>query len=368
MNCLMKRPLFCAWLAVVSMVLAGTARAQQDTFLNDHLTSYPGTEPFPPMIDATNFINTSQFIINFTTGDLNSSMMLYETWDTVNYTNTGTMMANSGFQFDTLFSGSGLHARAGSFNNSKTISCGSVNDTGDPLLGELALLGYAACVIDATNVLNPGLVDVGGNGLIQITGQNVDLSRSSLLIEGNGANTSGSSDYGTNNPNATPFFAWDPSVYLGPTFAITSPFAVAPGQLALDNSTAYFDSVPHQINGTNVYRAVFIQDNSGPNVSTSVYFDTPNLGGDLGSGNVTIQWAGSYVDAATGNTYSNYLYLNNNYVLGASTNVLPLTAIPRNFTITESPTPLPLPIGTYPALPDFSPYLCQVWSPIFMIL
>ena len=93
---------------------------------------------------------------------------------------------------------------------------------------------------------------------------------------------------------------------------------------------------------------MFIEDNSFTNVSYNVYFDTAGIG--LGGGNVTVEWTGSYLDVATGNYFNNYLYLNDNYVLGSSTNVL-LNAggYPDNFTFTENPTPLPIGVAPAPA-------------------
>src|SRR5208282_4286462 len=71
------------------------------------------------------------------------------------------------------------------------------------------------------------------------------------------------------------------------------------------------------------------------NVAYNVYFDSAGLG--FGGGAVTIEWVGSYQNIATGNSYNNYLYLNNNYLESVATNDGVLGAIPLNFTFTESP-------------------------------
>jgi hypothetical protein len=336
--------LFAGFSAVILVALAGTSRAADPYYINDAIVSYPGTAPYPPTIDATNFINDSSFTVNFTLQTLPIGLPLYETWDTVNYTNIGTLMANTGFQFDTQSTASGLHTRAGSFSNSGLVSCGSLNDLTDPFLGEFALLGYAQCVVNATNISNPGDVDVGEGGLIEFTGANLDLSRSTLTIEGSGANSSGTGAFGLNTN------LWDPSLNLGATFAETPEFPIAPFFLALTNSTAYMDLRLVSSN-LNVIRAVFIQDTSGSNVTESVYFGTAGQG--FGNGSVTIQWAGSYLDPASGNTYSNYLYLNDDYVLGTTTNVLPILGVPINFTFTASQTPLAF-LGL-PTAPGFLP-------------
>ena len=360
MNRMMNWPLVCG---LVGMALASTALVagdfSGDTYVNNAIVSYPGTDPYPPVIDATNFINNNSFTINFTSIS-GLGQPFYETWNTANYTNNGLLMANSGFQFDNQSSVSGLRTPSANFFNPGTISCGSVSDTSDPLLGELDLLGYAQCLVSATNILCPGTVDVGGYGLIKFTGQNVDLSRSTLNIEPLGADVSGAGVFSLNTN------LWDPSAYLGANFALTPPIAAAPpfffygnlliDQMYLTNSTAYVHVANNRPGpSNNIIRAVFIEDNSGPNVSVSVYFDTAGL--DFGNGNVTIQWAGSYLDAASGNTYTNYLYLNDNYVLGASTNVLPVVGIPINFQFSEAtspqivtlaPTPPGLPLNLFP--------------------
>jgi hypothetical protein len=335
----------------LAFALNGSAAAAADSsYVNNAIVAYPGTAPYPPQIDATNFINNNSFTVNFTA--INNSFLIqpyYESMDTLNYTNTGLLMVNAGFRFDTLSGSTGFHTRAANFFNSGTVSCGSINDTSDPLFGLFAAEGFAQCFVDATNLLNPGELDIGENGLIHLSGNNVDLTGSLLTIEGAGANVAATSAFGLN----TNF--WDPTLFLGPTVAESAFFPIPPFFLDLTNSTAYFDHNQVVINGTNVIRAVFIQDTSGSNVNVNVFFDTGFVG--LGGGNVTIQWAGSYLDPATGLSFSNYLYLNDDYVLGASTNLLPIVGVPANFTFTEftSPQLLLVPPAT-PGFPFPSPF------------
>jgi len=335
MNRLMQWPLLCGLLC---LVLARTALAQSALYENDGIVSYPGTQSYPPQIDATNFINTGSFTINFAT--LALLQPYYETSDTVNYTNTGLMMANTGFQFDDQSSVSGLRTMSGIFNNSGLVSCGSTNDTGATFF-----LDYAQCLVSATNIVNPGTVDVGVDGQIQFNGLNDDLSFSTLIMEGEGAGASaaGTGVFGLNTN------AWDPSANLGPNFAESAIFPIAPVILVLTNSTTYYEA-DSSAGGTNVvYRFVFIQDTSASNVSYNVYFNTGNLG--FGGGNVTIQWAGTYENVATGNSYTNYFYLNDDYALGASTNVALVNGVPDNFAFTGSTTPQL--VGAFPAPPGF---------------
>ena len=190
--------------------------------------------------------------------------------------------------------------------------------------------------------MNPGTVDVGVDGLIQFTGQNVDLTRGRLTMDSSGVSVFGTGYFGLNvntvtNGNTiyidTP--GWDPSIYLGPNYAESALFPIQPIYLYLPNFTAFFQiDSPNPSN--NIIRSVFIEDTSGSNVAYNVYFDTAGAG--FGGGNVTIEWTGSYQDIATGNYFNNYLYLNNNYLESVSTNDGTLGAVPFNFTFTESAT------------------------------
>ena len=340
---LIKWPLLCA---VLSLALSRPALAASAAYTNSSGINYPVSPSSPPVIDATNFINNNQFIINFTT--LSLVQPFYETWDTLNYTNRSLMMANTGFQFDDQSSvTSGLRTMSGTFYNQGTISCGSVNDTTATVLFSSP---YYQCIVNATNILNPGIVDVGVDGMIQFTGQNVDLTRGRLTMESGGANVFGTGYFGLNTNSVTIgnttyliIPGWDPSVYLDANSAMSALVPIAPPSpvlypfpvLYLTNSTAYFQiDSPNPSN--NIVRSVFIEDTSGSNVTYNVYFDTAGIG--FGGGNVTIEWTGSYQDNATGTDYNNYLYLNNNYLESVATNDGTLGSIPFNFTFTESKT------------------------------
>jgi hypothetical protein len=351
---LLKWPLVCGLLAVV---LARPAPAADALYQNDAIVNYPLTVANPPVIDATNFVNNGTFVMNFTAVSLTLVQPFYETFDTLNYTNgdNGLMLANTGFQFDNQTAGTGARTMSASFYNSGTISCGSATNTGDVFLGLLGLFGYSQCLVSATNIVNPGAVDVGVDGIIKFGGQNVDLSYSTLNIEGAGASFFGSGVFGLN----TNF--WDPSQSFGiiqNTGLLGAESAIIPvgQQLFFDNSfdilfltncASYIDIAAVDASN-NIIRAVFIEDESPTNVSYNVYFDSAGLG--FGGGNVTIEWVGSYLDAASGNAFNNYLYLNDNYVRGASTNVLlNANGYPDNFTFTESSTPQATGVNPAPA-------------------
>ena len=331
---LVKWPRLCALLA---LLLARAALGTDPTYENDGIVDYTGGAfTDPPQIDATNFINANgaQFII---------LPALYETWNTVNYTNDGYMDGGVGFWFDTQTTNVIPHQMAGSFYNPGEVDCG------------YQFLAWA------TNILNPGTVNVPGTGVIvnanplafataigglmQITGQNVDLTGSALTIVGGQGSAQVIGLYGLTGTDTNS--DWDASFDLGPTYAYPS-FPVS-GLLPPSlggfgfpnvplNTTPYFNIVGVGTN-TIIYRAVFLQDASGVNVSHNVYFGTAGV---VGGGDVTVEWVGSYVDPTTGISASHYLYLNNDYVQSVVTNELILNGIPYNFQFAESPTQIGL--------------------------
>lgn len=351
-NRFMKWPLLCG---LLSLILARAALAtdalwppadQLDQVFNYTVPGNP-----PPTIDATAFDIENQFTVNFSATVLNPEF--FEPWNTVNYTNNGLMVANApisitgifltfspgcGFEFDTQTTNANSPQMAGTFYNAGTIRVNSLSDN----INASILSTVGKVIVSATNVTSSGTVDVGVNGLIQFTGQSVDLTRSTFAVEQSGNFVSGVGAFGVDTNDE-----WDPSFDLGPTFALSSlPFA-----FLLPNSTAYFNVAANGASN-NIIRCVFIQDFSvpGPNesVAFNVYFDSTAA---FGGGNATVEWVGSYVDWATGGQQHDYLYLNDNYALGASTNVLlTATGIPDNFTFTESPTRL---LPGNPANPGF---------------
>mgnify|MGYP001556622662 FL=1 len=188
LNRLMTWPLLCG---LLGMALVRPALAADNLFQNDGIITYPGTEVNPPVIDATNFVNTGTINISFTFLPA-KLLQFYETSDTLNYTNTGLIMGNTGFQFDDQSSVSGTRRLSANFYNQGTISAGSIDNLIDPYDGLLGLFGYfPQCFINATNIVSPGVVDVGVEGLIQFTGENVDLSAGTLYVEGAAANSFG---------------------------------------------------------------------------------------------------------------------------------------------------------------------------------
>ena len=272
------------------LLLAHAALATDSLYQNDAVLFYTVPGNPPPNIDATNFVNNNVFTVTFNVYTFNNEF--YEPWNVLNYTNIGLMEVNTGLKFDTQTTNVIPHQMAGSFYNAGTISCGAYDRLP-------AYAGAGQLVVSATNIANPGTVDVGPNGFMAFTGGNVDLSRSTIGLEGFGSGIfnypiSYGLDWGLGiDTNAD----WSPATNLTPT-----------------HSTPYYYSNSFATN-LNIVRAVFMQDSS-PGVSYKVYFSDntpwPYLGGGADPPDQiqdNIEWTGSYLDPANGGYVNNYLYL-----------------------------------------------------------
>lgn len=312
------------WLLVCALLALAVARpawAVDAYYINNADIEYPYNVSVAPQIDATTFINSNTFIMNPPlTG-------LYETSDTLNYTNVGYMEAYYGFQFEHHTSTQTNRTPSANFFNSGTIDCG------------------VACLINATNIAIPGNVTVGSGGQLQITGENVDLTRSILTL--GGTFSTGSGVFGTSYAFGTDTNGdWAPTTYLTTNIASSS----EPINLTIQNPVPYFQTTPVGTNGF-IVRVVFLNIDPGLNVTNHVYFGATSIG----SGQATVEWVGTYLDAASGMTKTNYYYLNDDYLQGASTNVQAFNGIPDNFTFYSSTQPLGLGTPTTSGLPSFTP-------------
>lgn len=155
--------------AAISILAAsvGLAAGQvQDTYVNNGIAgASPGG---PPTVDAINFVNNGQFYATnvFLTD-------VYHTYDTLTFSNRNLMVSTIGFEFDFSPSGNAPVTRAASFNNANLVNVTNSSIYGGSLLK-----------ISATNVVNRGLLGVGYGGDIQLSGDNVDLSRGTIRVDG----------------------------------------------------------------------------------------------------------------------------------------------------------------------------------------
>jgi uncharacterized membrane protein len=162
---------------------------------------YPNQGSFSK-IDATNFYNSGIWDlytsypyspVSYFPG--NNTTIPYTTDHTLNYTNEGTMTCSVGWEFDygPLPPGSiplpfgGRSMSANFFNDSgatiEAVDGGVYNPPGLQGSG-IPATPVSYLWIFATNIVNKGQLIGGASGEIRLTGVNVDLSRSHLVIKG----------------------------------------------------------------------------------------------------------------------------------------------------------------------------------------
>ena len=377
--------------ALAGAFLVPAVWAEDPSYYNNNPVTYsiPGNPP--PQIDARSFFNDGGGVFTINYNSDNPGALFYETMDTLYYTNTGVMIANSptavfttsllvlssqdfgfGYKFD-LQTSSGNYW-ADTFYNPGTIRGVSTID-GNNLIEGVTLFGttfssiaavssLGEVTVAATNIINPGTVDVSVDGLINFTGRNVDLSQSQLIVESplNILGTLGTVNYvSTGLAGVDTNADWNAGLDLTPTTALSSFVNIPPFFLQLTNCQAYQDIRNNLATTNTIYRYVFVENiTNTPYISYNVYIDNPNtvsLG--FAAGAAHVEWIASYPDAASGNQVNNYLYLTDDYALGMNfTNDPVINGIPLNFTFATSTTELltgPLAPVNYGTTPPFMP-------------
>lgn len=136
-----------------------------------------GTLTNVPQLDAAAFANYGDFNVN--------TLVPYETQNTRYFTNTGRMIGNPGFRFETITANS-VRSPAVSFFNGLDARI-VANDAGRFLPGTVLTnfgLGFenSQVFISASNVVNKGQLLADTRGRVRIAGSKVDLTRSSVGI------------------------------------------------------------------------------------------------------------------------------------------------------------------------------------------
>jgi hypothetical protein len=280
------------------------------------------------------------------------------------------MSCNAGFNFETYVPVLGSQReRASSFFNAGTINCGTL-DTSNYLaiLSEHNVGGTnwivtgnpgTKTLINATNVVNPGKIHMGYESLLQIQGENLDLSRGSFLMD-----VAGTSVFSSVNLN--PFFYgaifdgnWNigdpvtqgihasnwtyypqginPSYWFGSSPPQTPIYYVKDRdgnideeQMTLTNAISYvFDSGVFNSNRT--VRVAFVS-NTNLNLGANVYFPTSGTFNWEMYGDIVVEW-NNKLQAGANNLYvcdPFGVYTNFYLVLNGFAGVRP-TYIPWNF-------------------------------------
>ncbi|HZQ48359.1 MAG TPA: hypothetical protein VFC07_15185 [Verrucomicrobiae bacterium] len=291
----------------------------------------PSQQPIPQVDDLV-FWNTSGSLFeialpfgNFTTP------VLYGFSDVLNYTNQGTMICNNGFNFNSAPSSNGVAHAAASFLNSNQgiVSVGSLISTNSTIVSSIVLSSFPELLISVTNMTNAGVLDVGPQGLINLTGVNLNLQRGTIHAEGFDdsliINTFGgvgvASLFNIGNvgifdeywgiglqTNVAGNFKTGQSPVSAVTFAAGvqgfPAFVAPPFPLAFANT-----NMVNQSNFT--YQVVFVNTNIG--LSTDVRFEPAS---DFAT--PIIQWLAVTTNAITGLISTNTLYLSDTF--GSLTN------------------------------------------------
>jgi len=140
--------LFCTALLVVAGVKAQGASVYENF----------GLVTKSPQIDSPIFINRGTFDLS------DRSDIPFETQNTKNFQNYGTLSANVGFRFS--YNTPQMRLRAESFFNN-----GRIYAFDSPI---------SKILINARNITSPGYMSIGQNGLMRINGANVNLSRGGI--------------------------------------------------------------------------------------------------------------------------------------------------------------------------------------------
>jgi hypothetical protein len=314
-----------SWAFLLGLVLSVFAAKATDS-----LYSNSGTiSGIPPNVDATNFYNSGTWNISTATP--------YETKNTLNYTNAGSMTGSVGWEFDfgpLPLGGRGLSAN---FVNNRATATVQANDGyiyNPPNSLNPSLVSYL--LISATNIVNNGTLIAGAHGEIVLNGANVTLSRSILEttpIQGQGS-PNGTTNYtpdvqvyslfwGTNNMSLNSSTLWD-----GTNVFMSSPFS-----FLVNGNYFYFPS------SSSIYRTVYNENNGcgSANITARIVPFTPALGSD--STNIVI----TVTNIACTNSDGNPFTITNLPVLiirqAVFLNVNPNSGITGQVRFSPSPSP-----------------------------
>lgn len=143
-----------------------------------------------PAIDARGFDNRGTIDLLApppSVGLWSSWYTVFDSQNTMFFTNRGIMVGSLGFRFDNLTpTALGYQHRPASY----ITNSGSISAVDTPYAGEYDFNVYGVPIgsyflANATNISNPGSISVGEMGLLSLTGKTVDLSNGSLSAGGN---------------------------------------------------------------------------------------------------------------------------------------------------------------------------------------
>ena len=335
----MKQKLLSGLAALALALIAAPAAFSQPATFWENWGSIACPPEVPPTIDAVSFANYGQIVINITNfPPLNPSQQAidpFQTFDTLNFTNAyGSVLAcNSGFLMQFNPSQSGSPKPAASYFNAGTINCGTLDMT------NLAYLTYrgnsfytnpspAVFLLAATNIVSPGVINMGPESRLSFTGDNLDLTRAVVSVQNTGTNTvfsgpafvggifDGYWGVGTNifNP-VTNLTGVAPRTFAH--YVTNRAYAVFPQTLVASNAPIYF----HQditFGGSNIFNRIVYLVNTNAGFPAKVFLPAtwgfPNWYDPDALPDIVLQWSAP-VTNEVGSVSTNYLYLFDTYAL-----------------------------------------------------
>jgi hypothetical protein len=167
-----RRPAF----GIFLLLLAGALSLVPATYATDTIWTNTGIITLPPRIDAIN-VDNSGLISIFTD-------LPFETSNTQNFTNSGTIQAEPGWFFNNAPTTIGERGLMASFVNQ---SGGVIEALDAPqTLFIIGLPGGATFPsylwVSATNIINRGTLSVGAGGWLKLAGTNVNLARGGVEV------------------------------------------------------------------------------------------------------------------------------------------------------------------------------------------
>jgi hypothetical protein len=351
-------------------------------FATDSVYINLGTVSDPaPQIDATSFVNEGVF-------DIHTSLP-FDTSNTLNVTNKGNLNGSVGFRFD--YASNSGRKRSANFVNEGAIYASDPNSFFINFNGLFTFASYL--LVDSTNIVSPGLLSAGGNGLVKLQGNKVDLRTTPVLAatsttqngltvldstkSTNFVNESRFVDVywgvGTNNAlgNGTDLLSLPTQFNLPYPFSgvheVLAPqtnFVSLPNFFSLNGFKAYAFTSP--FNGTNTFvQVVFVSTNIDPSLSIDVRF-SQNSPASRGS-QALVQFSVPDVDPITGQPFTNFLYFSDNSAFATSggdtlayqSNIGDSTSRPNAYDVT-----LLTPFNWASAAPANVPYAPSLlWNP-----
>lgn len=147
------------------LLLVGLAMLPASLSAADAYWINSGIVTTPPQINATNVVNNVGATISIGTS------LPFQTSSTVNFTNKGTMIGGVGWKLQNSPIGTGMAKPSAVFHNHPGATVSALDSFGSSQL-----------IISATNLINEGTLSVDMQGIMTLSGTNVNLRRGGIQV------------------------------------------------------------------------------------------------------------------------------------------------------------------------------------------